>query len=47
MVDNRVADPETLERLAKEARDEVAEGVEFALAAPFPPESEVTDHVYA
>jgi acetoin:2,6-dichlorophenolindophenol oxidoreductase subunit alpha len=47
MVDNGVADPETLERLAREARDEIAAGVAFALDAPYPPESEVTEHVYA
>jgi acetoin:2,6-dichlorophenolindophenol oxidoreductase subunit alpha len=47
LVDNDLADAETLERLAHEAQDEVARGVQFALDAPFPPESEVTEHVYA
>jgi acetoin:2,6-dichlorophenolindophenol oxidoreductase subunit alpha len=47
LVDNGVADAETLERIAREAQEEVAAGVRFALDAPFPPESEVTEHVYA
>jgi acetoin:2,6-dichlorophenolindophenol oxidoreductase subunit alpha len=47
LVDDGIADAETLERLANEAQDEVARGVQFALDAEFPPESEVTEHVYA
>jgi acetoin:2,6-dichlorophenolindophenol oxidoreductase subunit alpha len=47
LVDNGIADAETLERLAHEAQDEVSRGAQFALDAPFPPENEVTDHVYA
>ncbi len=47
LVDDGIADAETLERLAHEAQEEVARGVQFALAAEFPPESEVTEHVYA
>ena len=47
LVDEGHADPETLERIAKEAEAEVAAGVDFALEAPFPPAEEVTDHVYA
>jgi TPP-dependent pyruvate/acetoin dehydrogenase alpha subunit len=47
LVDDSIADAETLERLAHEAQDEVARGVQFALDAEFPPESEVTEHVYA
>ena len=47
LVDAGVAGAEALERLAKEAQEEVGAGVRFALDAPFPPESEVTDHVYA
>jgi pyruvate dehydrogenase E1 component alpha subunit len=47
LVDNGIADAETLERLAHEAQAEVARGAQFALDAEFPPESEVTDHVYA
>ena len=38
---------ETLERIRAEAKREVDEGVEFALAAPYPDTSEVDDHVYA
>jgi pyruvate dehydrogenase E1 component alpha subunit len=47
LVDAGVATPEELERVAQEAQQEIAAGVEFALDAPFPPESEVTEHVYA
>jgi TPP-dependent pyruvate/acetoin dehydrogenase alpha subunit len=36
-----------LERVAEDAREEIALGVEYALAAPFPAESEVALHVYA
>lgn len=47
LVDARLATPETLERIAGEAQDEIGAGVEYALEAPFPAESEVTEHVYA
>ena len=47
LVDARLATPEALERIAGEAQDEIAAGVEYALEAPFPSESEVTDDVYA
>jgi len=47
LVDEGITDAETLERLAQEATDEVARGVQFALDAEYPPEGEVTDHVYA
>ena len=36
-----------LERIEQEVRDEVAAGVEAALAAPFPDRSEVNEHVFA
>src|SRR5438067_6476672 len=47
LVDAALATPEELERIATEAQEEIAAGVQFALDAPFPPESEVTQHVYA
>jgi pyruvate dehydrogenase E1 component alpha subunit len=47
LVDAGLATPEELERVAKEAQDEIAAGVRFALDAPFPAGSEVTEHVYA
>ncbi len=47
LVDEGIADPETLERIAEEAEAEIAAGVEFALEAPFPPEEEVDEHVFA
>jgi acetoin:2,6-dichlorophenolindophenol oxidoreductase subunit alpha len=41
------ARPDQLEALDEEARSEVAAGVEFALAAPFPDPAQVTEDVYA
>jgi acetoin:2,6-dichlorophenolindophenol oxidoreductase subunit alpha len=43
--DEGVAD-ETLEQIRSEAKEEVDAGVEFALAAPYPDEDEVDQHVY-
>jgi pyruvate dehydrogenase E1 component alpha subunit len=39
--------PDELDALDEEARTEVADGVAFALAAPFPDPSEVTEDVFA
>ena len=39
--------PDELEALDEEVRTEVADGVAFALAAPFPDPSQVTEDVYA
>jgi TPP-dependent pyruvate/acetoin dehydrogenase alpha subunit len=47
LVDNGVSSPEELERVADEAQTEIAAGVEYALDAPYPAESEVTEDVYA
>jgi acetoin:2,6-dichlorophenolindophenol oxidoreductase subunit alpha len=47
LVDTELATPERLEAVATEAREEIAAGVQFALDAPFPAPSEVTDDVYA
>jgi pyruvate dehydrogenase E1 component alpha subunit len=38
---------ETLAQIRSEAQQEVEAGVEFALAAPYPDESEVDQHVFA
>jgi TPP-dependent pyruvate/acetoin dehydrogenase alpha subunit len=38
---------EALEQIRADAQREIDEGVEFALAAPYPPESEVDQHVFA
>jgi acetoin:2,6-dichlorophenolindophenol oxidoreductase subunit alpha len=38
---------ETLERVSAEAQQEVDAGVEYALAAPYPDEDEVDQHVFA
>jgi acetoin:2,6-dichlorophenolindophenol oxidoreductase subunit alpha len=40
-------DEEHMEQLRAEAQREIDEGVEFALAAPYPDESEVDEHVFA
>jgi TPP-dependent pyruvate/acetoin dehydrogenase alpha subunit len=40
-------DDEALERVERELRETIAAAVEFALAAPFPDPSEVSEHVYA
>jgi pyruvate dehydrogenase E1 component alpha subunit len=42
-----IADAGALAALAVEARDEVERGLRFALDAPFPEPSEVTEHVFA
>ncbi|MDI6772652.1 MAG: thiamine pyrophosphate-dependent dehydrogenase E1 component subunit alpha [bacterium] len=42
-----LADAGTLEEIERRARAEVAAGVEFALAAPYPDPGEVDQHVYA
>jgi pyruvate dehydrogenase E1 component alpha subunit len=41
------ADEAELERIAAEVEAEIEAGVEFALAAPYPDGSEVTEHVFA
>jgi pyruvate dehydrogenase E1 component alpha subunit len=47
LLEQGLADKEALERIVVEAEAEVAAGVEFALAAPYPAEREVTEHVFA
>jgi TPP-dependent pyruvate/acetoin dehydrogenase alpha subunit len=47
IVEDGIADEGELERIGREAADEVAGAVEHALAAPFPPPEEVDLHVYA
>jgi TPP-dependent pyruvate/acetoin dehydrogenase alpha subunit len=47
IVEDGIADEGELERIEREAADEVAGAVEHALAAPFPPPEEVDLHVYA
>jgi pyruvate dehydrogenase E1 component alpha subunit len=43
----RLGDDAELERIRERVEAEVADAVEYALNAPFPPASEVTNHVYA
>ncbi|HXM54144.1 MAG TPA: thiamine pyrophosphate-dependent dehydrogenase E1 component subunit alpha [Candidatus Dormibacteraeota bacterium] len=47
LTETGAARPDQLEALDEEARTEVADGVAFALAAPFPDASQVTEDVYA
>jgi TPP-dependent pyruvate/acetoin dehydrogenase alpha subunit len=47
LVEQGITDTGTLAAIEAEARDEVAHGVEFALAAPFPTPSEVTEDVFS
>ena len=45
--EQKLASPDDLNRLEDEARGEIQAGLEFALAAPFPDPSEVTEDVFA
>jgi acetoin:2,6-dichlorophenolindophenol oxidoreductase subunit alpha len=47
IVQEGIADANELERIEREAADEVAAGAEHALAAPYPDPNEVDQHVYA
>ena len=47
LVQQRIADAAGLEAMERDARAEVAAGLQFALAAPFPDPNEVTEDVYA
>jgi len=47
LIDQHLADQETLEQIDDRVHREVEAGVEFALQAPFPELSEVDQDVYA
>jgi acetoin:2,6-dichlorophenolindophenol oxidoreductase subunit alpha len=47
LVEEGLCTRETLEQIHTEARVEVEEGTDFAMQAPYPDKSEVTQHVYA
>jgi pyruvate dehydrogenase E1 component alpha subunit len=47
LLEQELADENTLKALEDEARTEVEQGLQFALDAPFPEPSEVTEDVYA
>jgi acetoin:2,6-dichlorophenolindophenol oxidoreductase subunit alpha len=47
LAQQRLADAAGLEEIEREVRAEVAAGLQFALAAPYPDPSEVTEDVYA
>ncbi|MCL4507086.1 MAG: thiamine pyrophosphate-dependent enzyme [Chloroflexi bacterium] len=47
LTEQHLADAAIFEQIEKEAREEMRSAVEFAIKAPFPDASEVTQHVYA
>ena len=47
LVEQHLADIETLEQIEQQVHHEVEAGVEFALAAPYPEPGEVDQDVYA
>ena len=47
LIEQDMADADDLDRVKAEAQAEIETGVQFALNAPFPDASEVTEHVYA
>ena len=47
LVDGQMVTPADFERIEREVRAEVAAGLQFALAAPYPDPREVDQHVYA
>ena len=47
LADNQIASPATTAQLEQEVATEVADGVEFALSAPYPDPSEVAEDVFA
>ncbi len=47
LIQQRMADAATLERIEQEVRAEIASGLQFALHAPYPDPGEVTQDVYA
>jgi pyruvate dehydrogenase E1 component alpha subunit len=47
LVGQKLTEPKVLEQIERDTRREVEAAVKFALEAPYPDESEVTQHVYA
>jgi pyruvate dehydrogenase E1 component alpha subunit len=47
LLERGIADGATIGKVTAEAQDEVERGLRFALDAPFPDPSEVTEHVFA
>jgi acetoin:2,6-dichlorophenolindophenol oxidoreductase subunit alpha len=47
LLQEKLTDTERLEHIRAQVQTEVDSGVEYGLNAPFPPASEVTEHVYA
>jgi pyruvate dehydrogenase E1 component alpha subunit len=47
LVDQKLVDQEVLERIEGDVRREIDNGVQYALAAPYPEPSQVTEDVYA
>ncbi|MDZ7703614.1 MAG: thiamine pyrophosphate-dependent dehydrogenase E1 component subunit alpha [Trueperaceae bacterium] len=47
LIEEKIADKAALEKIEAEVREDAQAAVDFALDAPYPDESEVTQHVYA
>jgi pyruvate dehydrogenase E1 component alpha subunit len=47
LVGGKLADQSVLDRIQEDVRSEVEKGVQFAINAPYPDQSEVNQHVYA
>jgi len=47
MIDQGIADAQTIENIAAETKAEMEQGADFAVEAPYPDASEVENHVYA
>jgi pyruvate dehydrogenase E1 component alpha subunit len=47
LIDQQMVDPDIFQRIEQEVSATVAQGVQFALNAPYPDPSEVAQHVYA
>ena len=47
LVERRLADPARLDSILSEVKAEIAKGVEFAIAAPYPPVEQASQDVYA
>jgi len=47
LMQQRLVDTETFDRIAADVKTEVEKGVEYALAAPYPSPEQVTEDVYS
>ena len=47
LIERKIADAARLEAILADVKAEIAKGVEFAIAAPYPPVKQVSEDVYA